>query len=47
MGYGEQQLYRLDVQFLSNRGEVSSKMLRIGFRKVELIQETIGKNLPV
>lgn len=43
VGYGNQTLYDLQIQFSSGKGEIIDRKLRIGFRTIELIQEKIGK----
>lgn len=43
MGYGNQKLYDLQITFASGKGEVLDKTIRIGFRKIELIEEKLGK----
>ncbi|RZC37633.1 beta-mannosidase-like, partial [Asbolus verrucosus] len=40
-GYGEQKLYNLTATF-QNGSEKNSKTIRLGFRKIELVQEQIG-----
>ncbi|XP_063918755.1 beta-mannosidase-like isoform X1 [Zophobas morio] len=43
-GYGEAKLYALSAQFQSG-SEVSSKNIKIGFRKIEIVQEPIASGL--
>ncbi|XP_017784004.1 PREDICTED: beta-mannosidase isoform X2 [Nicrophorus vespilloides] len=41
-GYGEQKLYKLKVQFVSSDNqETTIKRLRVGIRKIELVQERL------
>lgn len=42
-GYGDQNLYELNVKFISLKGEVSSRVIRIGFRTIELIEEKLSE----
>lgn len=41
-GYGNQTLYNLTVKFISDNNETDEKSLRIGFRTVELVQESLS-----
>lgn len=43
VGYGNHKLYDLKVSFVSLLGENSARTLRVGFRRVELVQEKVGK----
>jgi beta-galactosidase/beta-glucuronidase len=44
-GYGDQNLYTYEVIYQSaNQIETSTKSLRVGFRKVELIQDLVDAN---
>lgn len=43
-GYGEPKLYTVNITYISENGnEVSTKIIRIGFRTVELVQDIISK----
>lgn len=46
-GYGEQPLYELQVTFTDGgNGATISKKVNIGFRFVELVEDTLGEALP-
>lgn len=45
-GYGEQPLYNLNVELKIKNIQIHSKMIKIGFRTAELIQEPIDTNDP-
>ena len=41
-GYGKQKLYPLQIIFSNKGSDVSKKILKIGFRSVQLVQETVS-----
>ncbi|XP_033106237.1 beta-mannosidase B-like [Anneissia japonica] len=41
IGYGNQHLYMVSVKFTSMFGEVSTKNVTVGFRKVQLVQDAL------
>lgn len=45
-GYGQQNLYNLNVTFTSTESETATKTIRIGFRTIQLVQDEIGCLFP-
>ena len=43
-GYGNQTMYNVYFVFTASNGDVTSTMKRIGFRKIELVQDPVSAN---